>query len=95
MSPRTVHRRLHDPSFRQEVRHARARMVDSALGQLTDSLTEAGSALRQLLKSKSDGIRLNAAKALFDIACRLREQTDFEERLSKLEERHAHTTSEA
>ena len=93
-SPRTVHRRLLDARFRAEVRQARARMVDTALGQLTDTLTDAGAALRQLLQSTNDSVRLNAARAIFDIAGKLRDQTDFEERLSKLEESHGHSTPE-
>lgn len=94
MSPRTVHRRLADPAFLRELQEARSRMVDAALGQLTESLTAAATSLRDLLQSDSDTIRLSAARAVFEIAGRLRDQVEFERRLTALEAHNANPTDE-
>lgn len=86
LSRRTVNRRLADPGFRREVTEARSRTVDAALGRVTESLAAAADALQTLLASESDAIRLGAARAIFEVAGKMRDSVEFEERLLKLEE---------
>lgn len=86
MSARSVHRRLNDEKFRAELQQVRSRLIDGSLARLVGALDTAACTLAELLADSRPTVRLSAARSMFEIVCRLREQTEFEERLSKLEE---------
>lgn len=86
-SLRTVQRRLDDPQFRQAVQQARHALVADAAGRVAGLLETASDALRDLLVSEDEGVRLAAAKAIFDVSLKLRTAADFEVRLQNMEER--------
>ena len=86
VSRRTVSRRLADPSFRQQVNAARGRMVDAASGRMAMSMASAATTLRKLLRSTSDAVRLQTARAILELGVKLRDATEINERISKLEE---------
>ena len=82
---RTATRRAAEPEFRRRVAALRGAMVQAALGRLSDGLTEAADALRKLLRAKRESVRLGAARAIHELACKLRESVDLEERIAALE----------
>lgn len=86
---RTATRRLADPQFRRQVVAARAEMTQRALGRLAEASTEAVDALRGLLTSPSDTVKLGAARAILELGSRLRESLDLEARMAALEEQLA------
>jgi hypothetical protein len=85
VSERTVTRRMADDEFRLQVSHARARMIDRALGLLSHAAAQASGTLWTLLSSSDERVRLAAARSILEIGPRLREQVDLEERLARLE----------
>lgn len=88
LSPRTVYRRVAEPEFRQRVQALRGDMASRTAGTLTAAATEAVRTLLELLKgsASSSSVRLGAARAVLEIGLKVREVTDFEERLSALEQ---------
>ena len=86
IAEKTAHRRLEDPRFCERVTRLRAEMIDRAAGVLADASSEAAQCLRQLLKAKSETVRLGAARALLELAFKSRELLDYEERLQQLED---------
>jgi hypothetical protein len=60
-------------------------MFDRAAGTLTHAFADAAATLVELLGSPHDGIRLGAAKSIFEIGSRLREQGELERRIVALE----------
>ena len=85
VSPRTVHRRLADAAFRDQVAEARAAMVERAVARLADAATAAVDTLVDLLTSAPPATRLGAARAVLEIGGKLREQGELEERVQRLE----------
>lgn len=83
---RTVSRKLSDSAFRRLVADLRAESVATALGRLTDSLTEAADTTRSLLKAEEPHIRLRAARTILNTAIRLRDSVDLGDRIRDLEE---------
>lgn len=97
LSERSVYRRLAEPQFRQVIQTIRQRMLDGAVGQLVEA---SGQAVRHLVDlMESDTVpaaqRLAACRAVLEFSTKLREQVEFEERLSSLEERFNGTSSPA
>ncbi len=86
VSERTAQRRLADPAFAALVIELRGRMVEGALGQLADSLAEAATTMRALLKGKSESVRLGAARSLFEMVLKIREQSELSDRIASLEQ---------
>jgi hypothetical protein len=85
-SKRTLYRRLAQPAFRRQVQAARAEMLQRSAGTATAATPAALKTLLELLNgSTRDAVRLGAARSMFEIALKLREITDLEERLSTLE----------
>ena len=82
---RTAHRRLEDPDFAARVRELRAVMVSTSLGRLSNGMAAAADALNELVGTKSPAVRLRAARAVLEIAMRLREATEIEDRLAAVE----------
>ena len=87
VSERTVHRRLAEPDFRRQVTAARDEMVARSVARLSATSTLAADCLRELLKARSETVRLGAARAVIELGARLREQEDLAERVRALEER--------
>lgn len=86
VSERTVYRRLEDPDFRQQVDRLRAQMVGRAVGKINNNMARAADKLRRLLESKNESVALSAARTILEAGQRLREHSDMEQRLTKLEE---------
>ena len=85
-SKRTLYRRLAQPAFRRQVQAARAEMLQRSAGTATAATPAALKTLLELLNgSTRDAVRLGAARSVVEMALKLREITDLEERLSTLE----------
>ena len=89
----TVYRRLRDPEFRRRVNEARAAFTERALGRLSAASTAAVRTLRQLLKAKSDAVRLAAARTILELGTKLRETVELEQRILALEAHHYDDTT--
>jgi hypothetical protein len=90
VAPRTVHRRLEDPAFRQSVANARTELIARAVGSLAESASEAASTLRALLGAETPpAVRLGAARSVLDLVVKLREHDELAERIAALEGRLA------
>ncbi len=86
VSESTAHRRLEDPTFRQQLQAMRADLVQRTAGALTAASTESVRTLLELQKpSAPPAVRLGAARSILEIGIKLREAADLEERLSALE----------
>ena len=85
MSPRTIARRMSLPEFRRQVTERRAALMDEAAGRLTAMTRNATVTLKKLLDSKSDVVRLGAARIILESAVNLRTVVEFEQRLNDLE----------
>jgi HEAT repeat protein len=85
VSEATVYRRLREPAFRQRVAEARDEMVSRAVARLSATSTLAADTLRELLKARSETVRLGAARAVLELGSKLREQEDLTERVAALE----------
>jgi hypothetical protein len=86
VSLRTAYRRLADAVFRAQVNEARAEMVRRS----TDMFTAAGlSAVKTLMtlqeSAASESVRLGAARAVVELACKLREKTETTARIAAME----------
>ncbi|HWB11012.1 MAG TPA: hypothetical protein VG826_17420 [Pirellulales bacterium] len=84
---RTTHHRLADADFRRAVSRARGRLLDSALGRLAGLAGKATGILERLMESDQPSVARRAAKAVLELGPRLRESTELEERMSRLEGR--------
>jgi hypothetical protein len=90
VSLRTAKRRAADPEFKRKVNALRWDMVERAVGTLTAAMGESAKTLVVLQKETvPHSSRLGAARAVFEIGMKLREQTDLEQRLAALEEQTA------
>ena len=85
ISRATAFRRLQDPEFQRRVKQARGEMIERAAGHLAAGATEASITLRNLLASDSEKVRLAAAKTIIEGVLKVRDATEFEERLVTLE----------
>ncbi|HWB10417.1 MAG TPA: hypothetical protein VG826_14390 [Pirellulales bacterium] len=90
---RTARHRLADADFRRAVSRARGRLLDSALGRLAGLAGEATGILERLMESDQPSVARRAAKAVLELGPRLREATELEERMSRLEGRAGEQTN--
>ena len=86
LSEKTLQRRLRDPGFRMEVSRARGELLAAAVGQLSAAAGDAARALRELLGSDNENIRLSAARSVLDMAGKLTTAVELEERIRSLED---------
>ncbi len=86
-SESTVRCRLREKEFQARVAQLRAEMIEAALGKMSDSMSDAVTALRRLLSSESESIQLGAARTILESTIRMRDSISFERRLAALEER--------
>ena len=90
MSRRTAYRRLNDPRFMKRLQAARAEVAKRTSALLSAGSLEATKALMELISASSPpATRLGAARAIIELAAKLRESVEIEERLQALEERSA------
>ena len=85
VSESTIYRRLRCPTFAARVRELRGAMVASALGKLTEGMTSAASALTALVGNRNPDMRFRSAVKVIELALRVREQAEIEERLAAVE----------
>ena len=85
---RSAYRRLKDPKFLKRLQEARAEVTKRTSAVLSAGSLEATKALMELISPKSPpATRLGAARAIIELATKLREMVEMEERLQALEER--------
>ncbi|MFO0863926.1 MAG: hypothetical protein U0744_04615 [Gemmataceae bacterium] len=88
MSRSAGYRRLANPKFAKQYREAKADLVKRATAILSAGSLEASKALLELTGPKNPpATRLGAARSVIELAAKLREQTEMEERMASLEER--------
>jgi hypothetical protein len=85
VSLRTACRRLEDPAFTARVAEFRTAMVDRAVGFLAAGMSTAASTLWHLVSSRNERVALTAARAVLELAVKIRESTEMEQRLVRLE----------
>lgn len=85
VSERTAYRKLKDERFIQRVNQARTSMIQQAVGRLAKTCAKASEVVEKLLDSKSERIRLQAAKAIMDNIIKLGDAVAYEQRLASLE----------
>lgn len=73
------------PKIEAFIREIRNEFFDRALGKLSYGSSEASGALRDLLKSNDETVRLRAAGMILDKTLALRSASEVERRLSALE----------
>jgi hypothetical protein len=79
-----------DADFTARVKELRAEMTSQAVGRLVASMTKAAEQLAILaVRGSREAIRLQAAKAVLELAIRVRETEELEERIVALEARLA------
>ena len=81
----TVYRRLKAPTFQRKLRAARSAMVERAVGKLSEASTEAVDTLQELLQADGETVRLGACRAILELGSKLRESTEYAERITALE----------
>jgi|SRR6516165_3783218 hypothetical protein len=87
VSKRTVYRHLEKPDFCQQLKDHRFEMLHRATSMLGAASMESVKTLLSLTeRTYPPAVRLGAAKAVLDLGLKLREATDLEERMSKIEE---------
>ena len=88
LSARTVYRYLDKPAFRRQLQAFRADMVNRATGMLSAASMEAVKTLLGLMQGNTTAAsRLGAARAVLEMGIKLRQSTELEERMTKIEER--------
>ena len=89
VSPATVYRRLQDPKFQKELRQLRSDMVQRTADMLTAAGGEAVKSLVALLKDTGPAnVRLGAARAVVELAVKVREIAELEPRIAALEQKN-------
>ncbi len=87
ITPKTIHRYLEIPEFREKLSEAQGAILGKAHHSLLAGITEALETLRELHKSaESESVRRAAASDWISHALRLAELVDIERRLQALEE---------
>jgi len=83
---RTIHSWLKQPVFKEALCNARKELIKDSLNKLKESLGEAVNVINGLMHSDKEMVSLKASQLVIDYNLKLREDEDFEERLSRLEE---------
>jgi hypothetical protein len=86
VSVRTIHRRLKDPGFQEQLRKLRSDMLERAGAMLTAMAMESVKTLVALqAASMPPAVRLGAARAALDLGVKFRESQELEQRIAALE----------
>jgi len=83
---RTIYSWLKQSVFKEALFNARKELIKDSLNKLKESLGEAINVINGLMHSDKEMISLKASQLVIDYNLKLREDEDFEERLSRLEE---------
>jgi hypothetical protein len=87
ISPKTIYGWLHEcDAFREELRRRRSAVADAAFDGLKARIEEAVATLGALLQGERDSIRRAAAKDILELALRIKEVQEIEERIQRLEQ---------
>jgi hypothetical protein len=86
VSEATAYRRLQQPEFVAAVDKARDDMVERAVGVASDGLVAAAATLRKLLTADKDAIKLQAARALLELAPKLKDFADLSREVAALKQ---------
>jgi len=79
-------RRWRDPAVKQRVVQLRQEMTDRAVGLLAESLCEAVTTLKQLMRDgNTDSLRLKAADRLLEVGLKATVMAQLELRITELE----------
>lgn len=89
VSERCIYRWNRLPKFRARVNELRGAAVGAAVNKLSTSMTAASDVLAGLLKNKDANVKLRAARAVLELATKLRESEELEARVADLERRAA------
>jgi hypothetical protein len=91
---RTVHTWIENPGYRTLISELRHRLLDEAVGTLTEATNEAVGTLRKLLDDGNSAVRLRAATNILEAAVRMRQHIELEARILRLEQDTAPDRSE-
>ena len=91
----TLWRWLQQPAFEEAYRRARQAVVDQAISQLQQATGQAVATLQEVQRDPDApaSSRVTAAKAVLEIAFKLRASEELERRLATLEEKLQHMTA--
>jgi hypothetical protein len=82
----TIWRWLKQPAFRQRIEALRRELVDRAVGRLADMMAgTAADTLRKLLDAKSDSVRLDSVKAVYELFVNVTNAAELKARIEQLE----------
>jgi hypothetical protein len=81
----TAFRRWRDPAVKERVVQLRREMSDRAIGLLAESLCEAVTTLKQLMRDGTDSLRLKAADRLLEAGLKATILAQLEQRIADLE----------
>ena len=82
----TFYRWLDDTLFKEEYNRQRRMLISIAFDELKAATGEAAKALRELLDSQNEGIRLKASSLILDNIIKVQEIEELESRILKLEQ---------
>jgi hypothetical protein len=85
---RTLYRWAKRPAFKRQVAELRGRLISTAVGKLSKSMTAAAKVMTGLLKSDDENVRHKAARSVLELTTKLRDSEELDQRISELE-RHA------
>ena len=81
----TLYTWLREPAFRDELTRRQADIFDAALARLKCLVGDAVNGLGDLIGATSENVRRSACRDIVDIALKVREMRDIEDRLTQLE----------
>lgn len=85
-SRRQIDRILLEPEVNQAIHERRTAILTEAACKLSGSAVAAAEALKGLLSSASEKVKLSAAKGILETCCRFHELMVFDARLEKIEQ---------
>jgi AcrR family transcriptional regulator len=94
VSTQTVWRRLQEKDFQARLKEMRSEMVTRTSSMLTAASLDSVKTLLELQKSGPPTVKLGAARAVIELACKLREIVDLQGQIADLEAEIANITQE-
>src|SRR5262249_15135619 len=77
---------MKQPAFRDRIAELRQQLTDRAIGRLADMMAgTAADTLRKLLEAKSDAIKLDSVKAVYELFVNVTNAADLKARIEQLE----------
>jgi hypothetical protein len=86
VTTRTIRRWLAESPLRAQVATLRAEMLSEATGILSRTMAAAAIRLGELIDNEDPRVAFSAARAVLELALRIREQGEIDQRLAALEE---------